>query len=173
MRTPHTRPPYTKRNPWIPAAEWIDLPGERWLPFKETFSGPIPKSGPPSPDAKYTWQASTEGRIRCHRNSDNHYCLKTSHLTGGSEKYNIKYLALSGSANCQFGNYIHRVVASLFIPNPDNLPCVDHINGVYTDNRVENLRWVTYSENMKGSWARRKAHQATTGEKHVPSRIKE
>lgn len=42
---------------------------------------------------------------------------------------------------------VHRLVAETFIPNPDGKPCVDHINTVRYDNRVENLRWVTYSEN--------------------------
>ena len=42
---------------------------------------------------------------------------------------------------------IHRLVAEHYIPNPDNKPCVDHWNGKRNDNRVENLRWATYSEN--------------------------
>lgn len=42
---------------------------------------------------------------------------------------------------------IHRLVAQAFIPNPDNKPEIDHINTNKTDNRVENLRWVTSSEN--------------------------
>ena len=42
---------------------------------------------------------------------------------------------------------VHRLVAAAFIPNPDNKPCIDHINTMTQDNRVENLRWVSHLEN--------------------------
>ena len=42
---------------------------------------------------------------------------------------------------------IHRLVAMAFIPNPDNLPCVNHINEDKYDNRACNLEWCTYQHN--------------------------
>ena len=42
---------------------------------------------------------------------------------------------------------MHSLIAEAFIPNPDMLPCVNHKNGNRTDNSLENLEWVTYSEN--------------------------
>lgn len=45
--------------------------------------------------------------------------------------------------------FIHRLVALNFIPNPDNKPEVNHKSGVKDDNRLDNLEWVTTSENQR------------------------
>ena len=59
--------------------------------------------------------------------------------------------------------YIHRAVAELFVPNPENKPCVDHINTDRLDNRADNLRWVTAKENCNNPLTIKHKSEASRG----------
>jgi hypothetical protein len=68
--------------------------------------------------------------------------LKKNYSHAGYRTVSLKHL--DGSRKLY---YVHRVVAQVFITNPDNKPVVNHKNLIKADNRVKNLEWVTYKEN--------------------------
>jgi hypothetical protein len=65
---------------------------------------------------------------------------------------------------------VHRLVAKAFIPNPENLPFVNHKNGVKTDNRLENLEWCTASYNTQHAYDLGITY-APKGENHPKSKL--
>ena len=77
------------------------------------------------------------------------------HFRSYTEKFVGGYLDRHGYCLVKLSRghfkFIHRIVALAFIPNPENKPCVNHKNSIKTDNRVENLEWVTTKENIEHS----------------------
>lgn len=57
---------------------------------------------------------------------------------------------------------IHRLIAEAFIPNPLNKKFIDHINTIKTDNRIENLRWVTSKENSNNILTLKHSSESTS-----------
>lgn len=95
------------------------------------------------PDLKLTrYEVSSFGRIKS-KNSDyvfNPRPRSDGYLTGSFLVDNEFSLKIKKSF------YYHRIVASSFLKNPENLPTVDHINKIHSDNKIVNLRWSTYSD---------------------------
>ena len=119
-----------------------DLKTEIWKPVKG-FEG--------------LYEVSNLGNVRSvdrYVMNGNRYCL----LKGKPRKTHListGYLMVDLYKNSQRTHYlIHRLVAEAFISNPNNLPCIDHINTIRTDNRIENLRWCSHKENSNNPLTR-------------------
>lgn len=92
------------------------------------------------------------------RNLKNNYMINNYGQVWHKEHLKLKstYLNDSGYPCCSltingkdYTVTIHRLVVMTFIPNPENKPCVNHINGNKENNSVKNLEWVTHKENTK------------------------
>ncbi len=106
------------------------------------------------------YSITDDGRVFAHE-----YIITTKSRWGGviNKKYKSHWLsvnttkrgdwymslALQRTRGYRKGYKIHRLVAEAFIPNPMNLPEVNHKNGIKTDNRAENLEWCTRARNLE------------------------
>lgn len=109
-------------------------------------------------DYRGFYQVSNMGRIRsCDRYVKAGIKYNNKILHNGKIIKPIKlksgYYLSSLSKECKKeGKLVHRIVAFVFIPNPDNLPCVNYKDGNKQNNCVDNLEWCTYKDNEKHSW---------------------
>ena len=108
-------------------------------------------------DGYDNYSISSEGKVR---NDKTGRILKAGHNRNG---YEFVTLHKNGKKKSFL---VHRLVAIMFLPNPENKPCVDHINCVRDDNRVENLRWCSQKENCNNPLSKKKYSEAQKGEKH-------
>lgn len=108
------------------------------------------------------YQVSNMGNIKslCRYDANNHL-LKERLLKPDKTKFGYYQITLSKNGITKRYT-IHKLVCLAFLPNPDNKPCIDHINTDRTDNRVENLRWCTYKENMNNPITTKKIGKANT-----------
>lgn len=91
------------------------------------------------------YQVSSLGNIRSMKNNKIRL-LQPGINTGGYKQVTLLMNGVPKSAR------VHRIVASAFIQKTDKQTEVNHINGVKTDNRVENLEWVSRETNMQHAY---------------------
>lgn len=111
-------------------------------------------------DYEKIYEVSNFGKVRCVRNK---HLLSVWKDKDGY--LNVHLACTSNSGKKSTTGRIGRLVAMAFIPNPENKPCVDHINAIKDDNRVENLRWVTHKENNNNPLTLLNLSNATKGKK--------
>lgn len=104
-----------------------------------------------------SYQASDHGRIRSkarttigRSRSGNSF---TRHIDGSPIK---PRLSNAGYFRCMIDRKtvsVHRIIATTFIENPSELPCVNHIDGDKSNNTAENLEWCTHQSNTEHAYA--------------------
>lgn len=105
------------------------------------------------------YQVSNKGNVKSlnYRRTGKEKILKT-------RKNRCGYLSVAIYKNGEMKNMkVHRLVAQAFLPNPNNLPQINHKNECKTDNRVENLEWCTREYNNNYGTRNKRISKSMTG----------
>ena len=98
-------------------------------------------------------EISSLGRLRTKDRLIKHSKFGTANLKRRYKKFRLNrdgYLRCNIKENGKSKDLtMHRIIAQAFIPNPKNYRNINHINGIKTDNRIENLEWCTSSQNIQ------------------------
>ena len=97
----------------------------------------------PIPELKGKYECSNFGRIR--RVNKDPRCEKYKYLKLQTNKDGYTYVHATRS----YRKLVHRIVAQLFIPNPNNYPYVNHLDLNKKNNNINNLEWVTSAQNTQ------------------------
>lgn len=94
---------------------------------------------------KFLYEINSDGILR---NVKSKKIIKGYKEANGYTRVRLENKCLGGVVRTS----IHQLVAEAFIPNPEGLPEINHKNSDRSDNRVENLEWVSHSQNMKHAY---------------------
>lgn len=97
------------------------------------------------------YEISLQGVVR--RQLESKFCKKNkTHVKPYINNKGYSCINLYKEGKC-YKYQIHRLLAISFIPNPDNLPVINHKDGNPLNNALDNLEWCTQSQNLKHAWA--------------------
>jgi len=119
--------------------EVVDAAEQKKIARKERIAEFEALESRPVLESNGAWSVTRDGKVWSHM-----HCrwLRPGIISSG-------YLALNKVGNKKV--YIHRIVATAFIPNPDDLPTVNHKDGNKLNNNVSNLEWLDYKDNVAHS----------------------
>lgn len=97
------------------------------------------------PDYEGLYKVSTHGQVKgLHRGE--------KVLSAAPDRDGAMNVVLCDGEGKRHTVKVHRLVAKVFIPNPDNKPEINHLDGDRSNNRIDNLEWCTRSENEKHAY---------------------
>jgi len=122
------------------------------------------------------YEVSNLGRVRSLEFRNNQTSFKRKKIMSATDNgHGYLIVCLRRGGHKRSSRYVHRLVAQAFIPNPDNLPVIDHIDHDRSNNVVTNLQWLTQKDNIGRSRhlmsKPRKKVTSNTGQKYI-TRVK-